>query len=228
MRIRNHPSSIHLVVALITCLLVVPILAAAQCPVNRVTVSGTSSGELVFFVTDERSEAVLNVSFSNNSASCDLKAGTLSAVAWVYEATNHKSEVYAADVFEIHGAPTATFTIRLRLSFLYTADFLRGFPGGHGRVEALGRYAESTFDPVTRRLDTPLDIEVTAMEGVPFTVRYEASASGYGFIPTADMNARLKFIGLPEGVSITSCYGFGDSAVPIEETTWGSVKALYR
>lgn len=223
----SRPGTIHFVVALITCLIVVPKIAAAQCPTNRVTVSGTTSGQLVFFVTDEGSEAVLSVSFSNNSASCDLRAGRLSASSWVYEADSHESAVYAADVFEIHGAPMATFKIRLRLSFLYTADFLRGFPGGHGRVEALGQYAESTFDPMTRRLDSPLDIEVTATEGVPFTVLYEASASGYGFIPTADMSARLEVVDLPEGVSLTSCYGYEDSSLPVEKATWGSVKALY-
>jgi len=228
MRTRRQSSSVHLIAALTIFLLFVPIIAAAQCPANRVTVSGTSSGQLVFLVTDEASEPLMSVSYSNNSAWCDLKAGRLSASAWVYEANEHRSEVIAADVFEIHGSAMATFTIRLHLSFTYTAGFLRGFPGGDGRVEALGRYAETTFDPVTRHLDSPLDIEVTATEGVPFIVLYQASASGYGFIPTADMNARLEFVDLPDGVTITSCYGFESSTLPVKETSWGSVKALYR
>jgi hypothetical protein len=226
---RKIPRSTSLPIApLILCLLVIPTAAGAQCPVTTLSCTGTNpSGEVVFTVYEQLSDPNGSVAHGHSSASYDLVAGRLIAVAEVEEANTHTSRAVASDRFYLHNVAQATFTVRLNLSFTSVADNSRmAFVAAYARLEAEGLLAEaSTVGP---GLDRSIEIEITAYEGVPFVITYEAEASGWGYYPWARTAARLEFPDLPEGVEITSCNGFAQTPVPVEKSTWGSVKALYR
>jgi hypothetical protein len=66
------------------------------------------------------------------------------------------------------------------------------------------------------------------LEGVPFQVTYETVAAGWGYYPVISMTCQLEFVDLPDGAEITSCNGYGTSLVPVEQTTWGAIKAQYQ
>jgi len=231
MPVRRTPRSCKTslpIAALIICLLVIPTAVSAECPVTTLTCTGTNPGGVVVFaVSEELSDPSGIVVHGRSSASYDLVAGRLTAVAEVEEANTHISRVIANDRFYLHNIAEATFTIRLNLSFTWVADNYRmAFVAAYARLEAQGQSAEaSTVGP---GLDRFIEIEITASEGVPFAITYEAEASGWGYYPMARTGARLEFLDLPEGAEITSCNGFAETAVSVENSTWGSVKALYR
>lgn len=213
---------------LIVCLLVIPNSVSAECPVTTLSCNGTDPGGVVVFsVYEELSDPSGSVVHGRSSASYDLVAGRLTAVAEVEEANTHVSRVVASDRFYLHNVAEATFTIRLNLSFTWVADNYRmAFVAAYARLEAEGQLAEaSTVGP---GLDRFIEVEITASEGIPFVITCEAEASGWGYYPMARTGARLEFLGLPEGAEITSCNGFADTAVSAKTSTWGSVKALYR
>jgi hypothetical protein len=213
---------------LVVCLLFIPIAAAAVCPVTTLSCTGTNpGGEVVFTVFQELRDAHGHVEFGGSSASYDLVAGELDAVAEVKEANTHVSRVVASDRFYLHKVAEATFVVRLNVSFYWIADNYRmAFAAAYARLEAEGRRDETSS--VGPGLDRFVEIEVTASEGVPFVITYELEASGWGYYPVSTTSAWLEFLGLPPGAEITSCNGFAESAVPVEESTWGKVKALYR
>ena len=216
-----------LIAPLIACLLVIPNTVAAECPVTTLACTGTDPGGVVVFsVSGELTDPSGSVSFGTSSASYDLVAGRLEAVAHVQEADTHISRVVASDLFYLHNVAEATFTIRLNLSFSWVADNYRmAFAAAYARLGAEGQSDESSS--VGPGLDRFVEVEITAMQGVPFAVTYEAEASGWGYYPWSRVGAWLEFFDLPLGAEITSCNGFART-VPVEGATWGKVKALYR
>jgi hypothetical protein len=232
MLVRSLPRarrSILTTAPLIACLSITPIAAAEECPATSVSCSGTdANGDPVFYVSDEFTGPSGSVSYGQSSASFDLVDGRLSAIAKIHEANAEVSRVVASDRFYLHNVAEATFTIRLDLSWEYVADqYRQAWAGAAARLSAEGQSAETetTLLPV---LDDYIEIEITAYEGVPFVVTYEAEANGRGYYPWSLLAATLEFIGLPEGATITSCNGYGETSVSVEESTWGAVKSLYR
>jgi len=218
------------ILPLATCLLLIPIIATADCPTTTVMCKGTDpGGVLVFYVYDESSGPQGEVAFTASSASYNLTEGKLTAVANVYEADTHVSRVVAADRFELHNVAGAFVTIRLNLSFTWVADNYRmAFAAAYARLEAQGQSVEAQSVGPSPGLARFIELEVIALEGVPFEITYEAEASGWGYYPWSTVGAQLEFIGLPAGAYITSCNGFGTTPVSTEASTWGKVKALYR
>lgn len=232
MLVRSLPRARRLVLAitpLITCLAITSIASAVECPVTTVSCSGTdANGYPVFSVSDEFTGPSGSVAYGQSSASFNLTQGRLSAIAKIYEADNQVSRVIASDRFYLHNAAEATFTIRLNLSWEYVADqYRQAWAGAAARISAQGQ-SDETATTATPVLDDYVEIEITAYEGVPFVVTYEAEANGRGYYPWSLVGATLEFIGLPDGAEITSCNGFSDTSVPVEETTWSAVKSRYR
>lgn len=216
------------IVPLIACLLIIPVVAHAVCPVTTLTCYGSDVyGDPAFNVSDESTGPSGSVAYGQSSASFDLVEGRLSAIAKIYEAHRQVSRVVASDRFYLHDVPQATFTIRLTVSWEYIADnYRQAWAGAASRVSAEGQSDEAaTVGPA---VDLDVEIEITAYEGVPFVVTYEAEANGWGYYPWSTVIARLHFVGLPEGATITSCNGYGETEVSVEESTWGRLKALYR
>jgi hypothetical protein len=154
--------------------------------------------------------------------------GRLYALVNVDDVYRHRSRVIAVDRFELHNVPSAVVTVRLYLSLWWVADpsGRTAWAGGDAELTVGGQsvYTESTWSFI----DPYIELEYTPFEGVPFEVAYETSAVAWGYYPSASMTCRLEFVDVPEGAEITSCNGYGSSLVPVERTTWGSVKALYR
>jgi len=59
-----------------------------------------------------------------------------------------------------------------------------------------------------------------------FVLQYGLEVSAVG-LDGHSASAFLTFSGLPEGYTVTSCYGFS-SPLAIRNLSWGSVKSLFR
>jgi hypothetical protein len=219
-----------LILSLAAIVLAAPVLAASQCPENVVKCYGTTccDGIVEFYVSETSRDPVCGVSSNGSSASYDLVNGTLSAVVNVDDVYRHRSEVVAADQFELHNAASAVLKIRLHLSFYWMADPSGRMAWADGAAQltvgAQSAYAESLGPGI----DPYIELDVEAYEGAPFTIVYETTAVASGYYPSGAMTCRLEFVDLPPGAEVTSCNGYGSSGVAVEETTWSSIKALYR
>lgn len=216
--------------AVAAALLVLPRRLAAQCPVNTVYVKGEEccGGAEVFFLTADSADPANGISYGSSSAAYNLVTGSLAASAHVDEAYDHTSGVGAADVFTMTGASAATVTIRLALGYAAVTDpsGRTAWAGGSARLEAGGQSVETSGTyPV---VDESIELQIDVVGGVPFAVAYEIVATAWGYYPTIDMTGVLSFIDLPAGAQITSCNGYGSPDVPVETTTWGRIKSLYR
>lgn len=74
-----------------------------------------------------------------------------------------------------------------------------------------------------------LMLPVTIVAGQPVTIERQlwarkAAGGNHG----AEGIGRLRFAGLPEGVRVVSCQGFGDQSVPTLRRSWGGLKSAYR
>ncbi len=80
-----------------------------------------------------------------------------------------------------------------------------------------------------KELHATLQIPLTIMAGTPETlehVLWTHRQVGTGGLDLTEVG-RIRFSGLPAGVSVVSCRGF-DLAVPVRRASWGSVKVRYR
>lgn len=209
--------------------LVIPNPAASECPASTVSVTGRSaSGDVVYSqsITSQVPENI--VTFNSSSAAYDLAEGRLRAVVNVDSVHKHTSEVVAIDRFELHNVPAAIITVRLNLSLLWMADpsARMAWAGASARLTAGVQSVHA--ETMTPNLVPYIELQIAAVEGVPFEVVYETSAEAWGYYPSATMTCHLEFAGVPGGAEITSCNGYGLSKVPVKETTWGGIKALYR
>jgi hypothetical protein len=202
----------------------------AECPVSRVFVRGEEccSGKEVFNLTSDSTAPTNGISYGSSSAKYNLREGRLEASAHVYEAHKHTSGVVTADVFTLTGVPAATITIRADLSYAAVTDpsWRMAWISGLARLEVGGLSVETsgTYPIVERSVELQIDV----LEGEPFTLVYTIEAAGWGYYPTLDMGCTLSFPDLPAGAEITSCNGYGETEVPVESTTWGAIKSLYR
>jgi hypothetical protein len=217
-----------LIVLTVVLVLAVPILAGAQCPSSTVLCEGTSSGEVVFHVSATTPDAVNSIAYGRSTASYDLAEGRLFAGAYVYEANEQWSRAIAVDRFELHNVSTALLRIRMYISMFWQADpsSRMAWAGGSAKLTVGCCTAMEGSD--YQRIEPYVELEIVAVEGEPFELIYETCAWGEGYYPIATMSCRLEFLNLPLGAEITSCNGYGSTSVPVDHTTWGQLKALYR
>jgi hypothetical protein len=202
----------------------------AECPVNTVYVRGEDccDGEVVFNLSASSAAPANEISYGKSWADYDLSRGRLRASAWVKEANEHRSGVTATDVFTLTGVPAAMIKIHAALSYAAVTDPAgrMAWVSGYARLQVgdLSVETSGTYPLVERSIE----LEVIVLEGEPFAVTCQIEAAGWGYYPTIDMGCTVSFPDLPAGAEITSCNGFGETEVPVEETTWGAVKTLYR
>ena len=152
--------------------------------------------------------------------------------------TNHsgfdgcQSRTTVEDDFSVIGMPAGTVvTLTARLALSLRGGSLEG--GGHAYAELVEAASNSSavdwgtryFDGTTR--DTALTLPVTAMVGTPFHMRFVVGCS-VGALCSAQWHGSFDFTGLPAGVSVASCNGYGQLPTPTRPTSWGSLKARYR
>lgn len=218
------------VVLVVFLVIFCPAPARAQCPDNTVYCNGKDCcpGDVIFDEHETSANPALGVSFGNSSASCNLVTGTLTAVATVYEAWEHKSGATAVDVFTVTGVSAASITVRLELTWVTGVDpsGKTSWTSGYARLETGGLSVEAV--PLGPNIDPYIELAIDVNGGQPFTVTYETFAAGWAQYPMASMTARLCFPDLPEGAGIVSCNGYDPTAVPVEHATWGSIKSLYQ
>ena len=78
-------------------------------------------------------------------------------------------------------------------------------------------------------LDETLDLDVMIAANTPFTVSYWlAITSTDTSIAWSHIDGQLLFLGLPQKARLTSCGGFSQGPVSIEDTAWGAVKSIYK
>jgi hypothetical protein len=217
-------------VSLVVLLLTLPVASTAQCPTNTVSCVGENccGGEQLFNQTETSTGPTHSVSYNQSTATYDLTEGTLYAKAQVDDVYRHRSRATVADVFELHNVPAAMLKIRLNLLVFMVTD-------PSGRMAWVDGYARLTVGSLTAEagtlgphIDPFIELDVAVLEGVPFQVTYETVAAGWGYYPVISMTCQLEFVDLPDGAEITSCNGYGTSLVPVEQTTWGAIKAQYQ
>ena len=133
------------------------------------------------------------------------------------------TRVASLDDFQLAGLPVGThlyFTIRLHVVVMATrrsTDIEAEIQNGEGYVHMLGV-------PVAG--DTTITLLVQHDVGTPFTLGFVlttiASESGAAAMATYDVTD------LPDVVSVTSCGGYHQGAVPTRGLSWGHLKARYR
>lgn len=210
-------------------LLFVPQVSAAQCPSNSVSwVGRDANGYVLFEVSETSTDPAHRVSFNSSFAEYDLTTGTICAAAYVDSINSHSSRVVAVDRFFMQNAAAATLTVRLSIDMYLVTDpsGRMAWAGTSAQLAAAGHTASAeSYGP---NIDPFIEIQIDVVEGVPFEITYEAFAWGGGYYPVAKITCELSFVDVPEGAQIISCNGFGALALPVETTTWGEVKAMYR
>ena len=74
-----------------------------------------------------------------------------------------------------------------------------------------------------------VDLPVTLVAGVPVVLEFELwSRRVPGGSHTVDANGRVSFEGADPNATIVSCQGYGPRTVPVEGTSWGRLKRIYR
>jgi hypothetical protein len=156
--------------------------------------------------------------------------GRLIAQTYVNEANMQWSRAIAVDRFELHNVPAALLKIRLYISMFWQADpsSRMAWAGGFAKLSVGSGCYSAQVESYYQSIEPCVELEIPAVEGEPFELTYETYAWGHGYYPIATMSCRLEFVDLPAGAEITSCNGYGSTSVPIEQTTWGQLKALYR
>jgi hypothetical protein len=203
---------------------------SAQCPQSTVSCAGNKPNGDVFDVSETSDAPAAQVSYGRkSSASYDLVDRTVQAVAsvWADESYRVASGAVAVGRFELHGVVAAWVTIRMTLTVSGATD-----PAGRQAWVAGSARLTARDQTATAETDTPhmiapfIEISTYLLEGEPLELTYELAAEGFGHEPEIALSGHLEFIGLPDGAVVTPCVS--SPPVPVEATSWGAVKALYR
>lgn len=74
-----------------------------------------------------------------------------------------------------------------------------------------------------------ITLDLSVMPDEEFSIRYGVRANaGIDSMDDGDLEALIRFGGLPPSAELVSCHGVNDAAVPTKPTSWGSLKASYR
>lgn len=135
------------------------------------------------------------------------------------------TSVRAEDDYRIEGPPTAdamTFEVVIRIR----AEVC---PGGAGfvRVSVPASPAPDLVFDLKQSGEIEGSMPVTAGLLEPFRAGAIVWAIGGRYDGESDVQAVIRFRGLPAGYVVRSCQGY-DLATPVRPATWGGVKAAYR
>ena len=199
----------------------------ADCPQSTVYVLGKNGVDVQFELTDATDALSSQVSYGRGThASFDRFNRTIEAFAeiWSDEASYHFSRATVVEHFQLVGVPSTPVTFRLVFGGSSVSDSAcrTACVTSSGRLEAGGQTQSASGG---MWMSVPfLEITTTMTAGQPLEVTYEITAEGWGNEPFLGVTGRLDVIGLAIGAEIVPC----SSLLPVDATTWGAVKALYR
>lgn len=201
----------------------------AQCPVSQALCRGwDSSNNLVFEFAATTAADTASVAYNDSRASFNHPDGVFEAFTQVDEVFRHSTHVTATDRYVLQGVPAAQVTVRLNLLLYVITDPSGRMAWASAAARLTGGVQAAEAQSLGPGIDPYIEVVVWVLEGEPFEVTCEVSADGSGYYPICRLTGTLEFADLPDGAQITSCNGFGDLSVPVEATTWGAVKSLYR
>jgi hypothetical protein len=192
-------------------------------------VGRNGNGDIIFEAAHTSDAPSAQVSYGRrSSASYDRVDRTVQASANVYvdEAYWHSSHAIVVEHFELHGAAAAWVTIRMTLIASGVTDPSARMAWVAGSARVTARDQTATAETTTIYIVPFIEISTYIVEGEPLEVMYETTADGWGYEPALGMSGRLDFIGLPEGAVVMPCVS--SPPLPVNATSWGAVKALYR
>lgn len=217
------PNSRLLVAFFLSAVLPLQAWAQAGCPPSTLEMDG----RYIFTLAAARDTALVGASRSG-SASFDLKAGTVAAVASADGSLHMLSR--GSDDFMVSGLPLGT-RVNLVVELAASLRAYKSRPGqGNPTAQAIltaqwGQRAERTIQSSVE--STVLTLPLALIVGAPFNVTAEVRADADQGAASAE--ATYRFVGLPAGAKITSCHGFaGSGAVPSDPVYWGEIKSRYR
>jgi hypothetical protein len=198
--------------------------AASSCPVNQIVLTGLS-------VVSDR--AVLDTTGVNALGGYDLRKGLLASSVTFNDPGWTSSSVATDDEYWVIGLPSG-MPIEFAAEFSVSGPWnvYPGVPQGDFTCAAsIATDADSagfSFGPggcCHGNLSEPLSIPLHALAQQPFHLRLRLASADYR--GRMDLTGLLQFTGLPAGVAVVSCQGFGGDATPVRRSTWGSLKSLY-
>jgi hypothetical protein len=203
--------------------------AFAECPKSTVYLSGTSGLAPDVVATEVSDQPTARVSYGRGTyASYDRNTRTVEARAevWWDEGYNYYSRATVVEHFALKGLSATPVTLRLVLEGLSGTDSAcrTATVGGSARLEAGGQIATAAVDCAGHLSVAFLEVTTFMTDAEPLEATYETAAEGYGNEPRYQLIGHLEFIGLPLGAEIVPC----STTLPVKNSTWGRVKALYR
>jgi hypothetical protein len=143
-----------------------------------------------------------------------------------------RAQTTVEDDFSVIGAPAGTvvpLTARLSLS-LYANDLMGPGNAYAGLVEGTSNSSAVDWNLIDfggNTRETVLSVQVTAIVGTPFHMRYFVG-SHVGELCFAQWHGTFDFTEIPAGVSVVSCNGYAQAPTPTLPSSWGRLKARYR
>lgn len=206
-------------------LLVLPLLALAQCPVNHF--GGGAAGHGIQYDSTKPSD-------SYDGSPVVPGVSCIACYSWpigffhVYGngPTDWGSFVNATDRFQLVGPSTNspfTFSVRLRAGGFTSAS-------GNGVVgigDLSGSSTVLNIGPGESFGDRLVILSLQHPPNDPFDLVVDLDVSSDMGSSPGGLEARLEFQSVPEGYSIVSCQGY-DVPVPTIAQTWGRLRASYR
>lgn len=164
-------------------------------------------------------------------AGYSIPLGTLySAASSPFDGCEGRTTV--EDDFDLSGVAVGTavpLTARLSLS-LHAWDYMGPGSAYAGLLEGASNSSTvewNLFDFYDSTRETVLTVQVTAMAGTPFRMRYFVG-SHVGELCFAEWHGTFDFTGIPAGASVVSCNGYAQVPTPTRPSSWGRLKARYR
>lgn len=206
--------------------------ATAQCPDSYAQLVGFNN---LFAVPG----AVLDTTYTTSHAGFDLPAGTVT-VSRAVGGVNWTRSI-ATDDFDVTGVPAGTpigVIAEFEVDGFVTSPGCGGSGCGGYFQASLTQGANSNAEQVTLPnpfaggivpLQQTLTLPITIIAGSPLSVAFELAV----FVPAGGNaggsgSGTIRFSGLPPGVQVVSCKGFGSSTTPARGTTWGRLKTHHR
>ena len=219
------------VVAFVLTSLAHPATADSLCPADsmRLSTGAIFTSTAASFDTTSNSFGTFHVAYDLTAGSVHMDQCCSLAGAWIK----------VADRYDVVGVPAGTLvsvTAQLTVDGSVSTTGCGGSGCGgyygarieHGSDAPQVVHAVSLFSGSVSFHDVvPLTFAIVA--GTPELVFLtEWGARSPGGSHASEATGVLTFTGLPIGVSVVSCQGFGQPPVPVREASWGRLKTIYR
>lgn len=198
---------------------------ASACPDNQIIVTG---------VNVVSNGAALDTTGSYSHGSYDLKRGLLSSNVSAYTDAWTSSSVTTDDEYSVIGLSAGTpldFTANFNISGSWSV--YPGVPQGNityqVSIAADADTAGFAWPPggcCHRDISIPLSVSLHRLAQEPFHIRLHLASQQNG--GRVDESGRLVFAGLPPGAAVVSCQGYVSNPTPVQRSSWGRLKSLYR